>query len=230
MKGFLIISAIFLLSSCQERKSRIAHFEEVLTVNDRSVLNQWIEFYNKLLIDNYPSAAPKSLLRDIVNDRDSTWVYDRKEMCRLLDLFNSSTIDFRFENRSYDTVFLGKTMMFDQLTDTMVLAVTQEGDTSATIEVVPDDPTWNGQVRKIKEDGYWYMLNESSLVNALKHDSVPDDIAQYVDMKIAVADMSHCVLAAGMLEADDINLDDYFIKGILVVDVLVAHLSDRCND
>lgn len=141
MKGFLIISAIFLLFSCQERKSRIAHFEEALTVNDRSVLNQWIDFYDKLIIDNYPSSDPKSLLRDIVNDRDSTWVYHRKEMCRLLDLFNTSTIDFRFENRSYDTVFLGKTMMFDQLIDTMVLAVTQEGDTSEMMKAVPGDPS-----------------------------------------------------------------------------------------
>lgn len=45
------------------------------------------------------------------------------------------------------------------------------------------------------------MLNESSLLNALKHDSVPDDIAQYIDTKIAVADMSHYALAKGMIES-----------------------------
>ncbi|MGK0313967.1 MAG: hypothetical protein ACI86M_000177 [Saprospiraceae bacterium] len=212
--------------SCNNDNSRINSFNQNLPHNDRIVLEELVDLFEKLLRDNYGESKnqTRTMLNDIVNGNTIDWEYDKQEVCSVLNSFQNSTLELKGEKLKYDTVYAGISLITKDPQDTVVITITQDKDTSEELVYLTGNDSFKAQVEQVKEYGYWNLLNRSSFVQALKHERNPELINQYIHRREAVGKWSHKFIAKSMGADSAINFNDYFIKRIVVFEVFYENL------
>jgi len=127
----------------------------------------------------------------------------------------------------YDTVFIGHSRISNDLSDTMIIIVTQNKDTSEQLEILYGDNSWQAQVEKAKNDGYWNLINESSFVKALKHKENPKEIDEYIETRETIGKWNYRKIAESMEQDSKIDYEEYFIKRIIVFEIISEHMKQE---
>jgi hypothetical protein len=222
-----ILFIVTILLSCKSENQRIESFNKLLPKTDKQVLDSWVKFYDELKKENYSTSSTKQLLQDIVNNRTAHWKYDKQLLCKILTDFKESTLEIKGEILKYDTVFVGHSRITNELTDTMIITVTQDQDTSEQLEVLFGDNSWQAQVDKAKNDGYWNLINESAFVNSIKHQGNPKEINEYIETREMIGKWSYRKIAESMFQDSTIDYEEYFIKRIIVFEIISEHMNQE---
>jgi len=109
----------------------------------------------------------------------------------------------------------------------MIIIVTQNKDTSEQLEILYGDNSWQAQVEKAKNDGYWNLINESSFVKALKHKENPKEIDEYIETRETIGKWNYRKIAESMEQDSKIDYEEYFIKRIIVFEIISEHMKQE---
>ncbi len=228
MKAIIYILFIITIPlSCNSENDRIKSFNKLLPETDKEVLNSWLKFYDELIHKNYSTSGTKKLLKDIVDNRTSKWIYNKEHLCRILADFTQSSLEIKGEKLKYDTVFVGHSRITKDVADTMIITVTQAKDTSEQQEVLYLDNSWEAQVEKARNDGYWNLINESSFVKALNHHENPKEINEYIETRETIGKWSYRKIAESMSQDSTIDYEEYFTKRIIVFEIIIEHMKQE---
>ena len=215
----LVIVAIPILIGCETASQKEREFEKSLPQADLIVLEKIVESYNNLLESKY-NGDPKQLFSAISSGQPILNEAREPQYCELINLLSSSTLEYKSRNVKYDSVYLAD--------DGSIKKVRKENDSTnyklvldEDFIVLPPGRTIEEEVERIREEGYWEFVSESSFISALK--SIADgntDLEQYIDRKENVGYVDTKSMARSLME-DDISDDNYFVKRIVALELFI---------
>ena len=226
----LIILLFFGWLSCSIHQGEKWIFENNLPKDDLTILNEWVVFYEDLIKKNYVSLSPKNaikvLLKDMLNDTTEYLQFNKTELKQLLHRTETSTLLYKSEKAYYDTVYYSNECNFDGKIEysehPFVIAITQEGDTICQNIVVSDWET-KTELELIKEDGYFRLIHDSSFFEGLKAIQSDDlTISEFIKLKESSGGFSSNEVASSFI-LGDFDFEDYFVKRIIVVEVVIPY-------
>ena len=231
-----------LLFSCQRAQTDQEKFEASLTPNDLKVLNEWVQYYDDFLLENYPRIKDKhrAFCRDI-NDLDTeVWKIDSVKFKPILNEFEKSTLNKKIEQLKYDTVYLSVNCRqygedsFCTNTDSCVVAIRQNGIIDACClradnsEVPQSLSDWEKSLWIYKNDGYWHTINESSFLAALKPIKEKDIWwFNYFDSIETIGEDSPYALAYYFSKNEQEDCEDYFYKRLFTINLFQRIVSGK---
>ena len=223
-KDTIYILIIILSIGCGGKSTLESDFEKSLPKEDLMILNDLVGKFDDLVESKYQGDVRK-LLAEIGDEETVFENIDSSSNCKLIKGFENSTLEFRSEKLQYDTVYssnyhswFGEEKSYSD--EPIIVTVAQDRDTSwGDIIIVQGEQTTQNMIEQIRKDGYWNHISDSSFLKALKEVNLNNSaIAQYIDAKLAAGELNHVLIAKTTLE-NDIDIDNYFIKRIIIFEV-----------
>ena len=226
MKNLILFLLTFLaFASCKDENR--TQFERNLPEGDLVVLNELIDSFDQFINRKYDGDV-KRYLQDVVN-RDTIFTEQDTEVnCDLLCSYNESTLEIKSERLDFDTVFAshletdfnGNKRYSEELS---IVSVKQNGDTTWGELIIAGnaEQTLENQILEKKKYGYWKLISASSFLKALENTEIRNkDVKNYIEGKQEEGEIYPQRLASETLHFD-IDVDDYFIRRILVLEVFI---------
>ncbi len=229
MKEIIILIVSSIVLGCNFNDSRINTFEKALPDRDLVVLNRWVEFYDSLVSINYSENEFKGqhLLSAIVEKKKIKLNNLEHKICDLIAEINHSTLEEKTNWFSYDSVFIGRSLFEPISNDSMIITIDQDGERNEELVIVPNgNGSLTEQMNYIKNKGYERIVSESTLINALEKIDGPEELYDYLNRRKEVGRLNYRSVAESWLESE-INFDSYFLKRILIVEVIYPFYSNE---
>ena len=217
----LIVLSLFF--GCEVTNQKELEFENSLPKMDLATIEEMVNVYDNLVESKY-NGNPNQLFLEIANDQTIFNKSYAEKYCKLVKKFDNSTLEFKTKKASYDSVYL--------TTDGTIVKLKKDQEQGKDDLVLEEDilliPQWSTmeeEIQEIKDNGYHEFVSESSFLNALrKIADGNEDVLGFIDRKEMVGYLSPKRLAIGLLEYD-LDLNDYFIKRIIVFELFTNQLK-----
>ena len=224
----ILLVLIISLMACHGDEN-IDRFEAGSPKQDLEVLEDWIIFYEDLVEENYPSNDPRELLLDISNDLVSGLNINQERLCRLINRYDSSTLEAKYQRHDYDTVYATN---LEDINPSVaeIYSVTKDGDTIEALTMLAPNKTVESLVEEEKINGYTELISEGSFILGLEKVRDRKDIEGKLEVYEQVGKIPPKLAAKNIAHNQSIDHEDYFIKRIIVVDILYLYWrSYACN-
>lgn len=221
---------------CSESKSvDLSNFEESISNSDLEILNKWVVLFDEIFEDNYSKDEKGKILlfEDILNSNTKKWNLNRDETCKLLKDYNTSTLEYKYIKKQYDTVYYSEKLNPDsqilQFDSVGIVSITQEQDTSYGDDILlpPSiEETIENKIEYIKEQGYCFTLNESSFFGAINNIESKDSIVlDYIYSRNLVGLLNYQTIVANGIRNEKMDLNNEIWRKIFVFEVLIKYIE-----
>ena len=189
---------------------------------DRVLLTKIINTYDNLINTEYNGVADDFYSR-IGSNSPALNNANKQEYCKLVKMFDESTLEYKIQNVKYDSVYISE--------QGEIIRIRQPEDISKdelqleeVIEISPNNLTIEEQIEEIKRRGYLRFISASSFTSALsKISDSKIEIQEYIDTKDIVGYINPQKMASSILK-NKIDDDNYFIKRIIVFEIFIAQI------
>ena len=220
-----IILIVLTCISCKNRNQLEIEFENHLPVEDQKLLEYIVSSYDNFVISVYDGNVDE-FISQIESNQPSLKEYKKQEYCELVRMFDKSTLEFKSKNVKYDSVYLsdsGSIITIEQPED----ITEDELQLDEEISILPPGRTLEEEIEEIKIRGYWRFISASSFTTALSEISISNvEIQDYVDTKEAVGFINPERMASSLLKSE-IDMENYFIKRILVIELFIKQIKNE---
>ena len=218
----IIILLTFSFFGCETKNKLEIEFENHLPKTDKLILEEIVNVFDNYIESEF-NGNSKEYYKHIESKSAKFTESYKKTFCELLDKFDNSTLEYKSIKVKYDSVYFSK--------DGEIRRIRQKQDIEPgekvyedVIDVFPPGLTNNEQLEKIKLEGYWRFISDSSFKKALLEISTNNsNIQQYIDRKDAVGYINPYALASS-IQILDIDDTDYFIKRIIAVELFINEI------
>jgi len=231
--NILIILLSLITTGCQQKKSNINRFEENLPKSDLTVLDKLAKEFDQFIEKRYDGKID-SFLTGVAETKR---IFDRSEggdYCQLLEKFDKSTLEYKSEKLSYDTVYTSnfyKTRDEEFYSaDPIFITVTQEKDTGWEDLMLLDEQTLQHKIDYIEKVGYWKFISESSFVNSLTETNIRNkNVVNYIEARHTFGNLNPATTSRAIRKLE-LDLDNYFVKRIIVFEIFaeIIKLEYQC--
>lgn len=227
---FLSILSITLVLNCSKKDIELQKFETEIPSNDLLILNNWVSAYDEIVKINYidQNKDINNFLLDLVKDDTLNWNLGSNKICNLIEEFNNSTLEHRYINLNYDTLFkvVGRNFWgeYTNENDTIIAGIKEDKDTAWIDESILGIDGIDKMIEYKKKEGYRETLNESSFLSALEKINTSDSIIlSYIHERKLIGYSNSKSLAVGAIEYN-LGKKKGVIKKILVFAIFIEYI------
>lgn len=218
----IAIIGVLPLIGCDVRTPPVIAFESALPNTDLRLLEKLVASYDEMIVAKF-DGDPTVFIDAIQNDESIFDKHDRGYLCELINLIDASTLNFRTERMSYDTVFLSgngtvvaRTADFSPdddmnfMEEEIIILRSGESDTA--------------QFERIVNEGYQKFVSESSVIvgfRSIAH--LNKEVEQYLKRRRDAA-TSNVRIKAKSISGMLVDTEDYFIKRIIVFELYIGQI------
>lgn len=226
MNQFNLFLLIFVCLSCTERAQQELEFKNLIPETDYLVLEKIVTLYDQMIKEEFQGNthefyAQVELDQPIFDDSL------KQTYCQILHELENSTLEYKHENVKFDTAYisdLGEIVRIVQPEDKF-----EHGEPLE--EIIERNPrlTIEEELAEVIKNGYWRTISHSSFTTALRKMSHPSDLIEdYITRKESVLYVHPKKMAEGIREKN-IDVEHYFIKRIVVLEVFIQQIRNDIN-
>ena len=200
-KLLYILLIVSTLVGCQTRSHLEIEFERHLPKTDFILLQRLVDAYDNFIEASYSGDTDK-FFSQIELDKPIFIETDKQSYCEILKMFDESTLDYKSQKVKYDSVYLseeGNIITIRQKEDVYDEELKQEEE----ITILSPGQTIEEEIEKIKEEGYWRLISESSFKSALLKISKKNpntDLEEYIKTKETIGYVNPQLMASSIIK------------------------------